>query len=550
MLNTLPDPRTSSTASVASRSDSIIESNTGDPTLNEEIAKLSEKLVNAINHQTNLDDTLQQTRHELDLANQTIAKLEAEAKAHENKITQGLLITKAAHDKREIKFAAELQAEKDLKGRAELDKKAMQAEVETLTSALFQEANTMVADARREKEAVDRKNDQLRNQLRDMEDLLQSQQEQLQDLKSVLERMTYDQADADSVTHSSNAPSSPMAPNDRMSRMFESAHHFSPNSSTMTADGVEAEQIEAVPNHPLHFAHLVQPVLRTDIQAYTDFASVIKSATAAATSPPHSRVASGSYGSMAPILNSVNGSNSQLNNSLTTPPIPGGFPTGPTSPRIGASPPPTLPSLRETKLFKRALAEDIEPTLRLDIAPGVSWMVRRAVINSMVDGTLVVEPMPAPPVKFRGPVNACSLCGENRIGDEYKRKHRFRLSEDRERRGFPLCDHCLGRLRSCGDLLSFLRMVAGGHWRAERDEDVRNGWEEYVKLREKMFWCRMAGGVVPTSAINATKTESGTPVRNSEEKKERTVDDDPFTKYSESKTPESVMHSVEVTASS
>lgn len=171
---------------------------------------------------------------------------------------------------------------------------------------------------------------------------------------------------------------------------------------------------------------------------------------------------------------------------------------------------PPLPLLRETKMFKRALVEDIEPTLRLDIAPGISWMVRRPVLNSLIDGSLVVEPMPPSPVKFRGPINQCALCGENRVGELYNRKHRFRISEDREKKPFPLCDLCLGRLRSCGDLLSFLRMVSNGHWKADSEDEVRSAWEEYVKLRERMFWHRISGGVIPANS-HAKEASNGLP---------------------------------------
>jgi hypothetical protein len=553
MLNTLPDPRTPSSASTMSRNDSIVDSNasvTGSAHWNEEIAKLSEKLVNAINHQTSLDDTLQATRHDLDVANQRIETLVKEAAEHDGKIKAGLLFTKQDYEKRETKFSAELQVEKEAKMKAESDKKAMQAEVETLTSALFQEANEMVADARREKEAADKKTEQLRNQLRDTEELLQSQQEQLQDLKAVLERMASEQGDADSITHSSNAPSSPVGPNgDRNSRMFESitpqGHQakFNPDSSTITAGETvdDSSMMEHSPMPPLHYAHLIQPVLRTDVQSYSEFITVIKAARAATGSPPPSRVASGSYGSFAPILNSALNSPNSNSATVTTPNIPGSFPNGSGSPRpYGAAspPPPSLPVLRETKLFKRALAEEIEPTLRLDIAPGVSWMVRRTVLNAMIDGSLVVEPMPPPPVKFRGPVNQCSLCGENRIGEEYKRRHRFRVSEDKEKKGYPLCDYCLGRFRSCGDLLSFLRMVAGGFWRAEKDEDLRGAWEEFVRLREKMFWCRIAGGVIPAGSHRTEGNGLGVISGRSSEDNKKAEKSDPFTKYGDETIPD------------
>jgi len=47
------------------------------PDLSEEVATLSTKLINAINHQTFLDDTLSATRHELEAAKERIRELEA-----------------------------------------------------------------------------------------------------------------------------------------------------------------------------------------------------------------------------------------------------------------------------------------------------------------------------------------------------------------------------------------------------------------------------------------------------------------------------------------
>jgi hypothetical protein len=472
LLHIHTDPRTPSSASTVSRNDSLVESS-HHPDLNDEVSKLNEKLIDAINHQASLDESLQQSRSELEAARLLISKLEENARQQRKKAEEN-----------EARVAKELASEKGLRSRAELDKKTMEQELETLTSALFTEANNMVADARREKEASDKKVEQLRSQLQDSEVLLQSHQDQLTDLKMVLEKITAEEDDNnESTTQSSSVPptSPTMTPHDKSYRGLDA-----------TAYGHnELGTIEVMPEHPLHFSHIIQPVLRTDIAAYTEFAALMKQATAA--SPPSSRVVSGSYSSLSVGGGAGTGSPSQIPS-----PAIGAFPSLTTniSPRTSTNIP-QAPVLRETKVFKRALIEDIEPTLRLDIAPGVSWMVRRPIVTSMIDGSLVVEPMPPSPLKGRGPVNQCSLCGENRVGEPYNRKHRFRISEDKESKRFPLCDLCLGRLRSCCELLSFLRMVIGGHWKADSDDEVKSAWEEYVKLRERMFWHRMAGGVVP-----------------------------------------------------
>lgn len=334
----------------------------------------------------------------------------------------------------------------------------------------------MVVAARKETEAAEKRNDQLKQQLADAELLQMSLQEQLQDLKLVMEKMS-ERDELDSATlPTTTAPSTPgVTPADRMNKLFEAAN-LTPN--TPGND-------DMTPEHPLHFHHLLHPVLRTDLPSFKDFEDMLKISTRSA---PSSRVSSGNYSSL-----NVLGLGSFSNNSTSSLPINGRPPSvGNSSPRESIS---TTPSLKDEKFYKRAVAEDIEPTLRLDIAPGLSWMARRTVLNSISAGSLVVEPSP-PPNKFRGPVFPCSLCGEARKGDKYDRKFRFKSSETDETK-HPLCDWCLGRLRATCDYIGFLRMIAAGHWRAETEQEKKNTWEESVRLRERMFWARIGGGVVP-----------------------------------------------------
>ena len=170
----------------------------------------------------------------------------------------------------------------------------------------------------------------------------------------------------------------------------------------------------------------------------------------------------------------------------------------------------TVPQLKDTTVYKRALAEDIEPTLRLDNAPGVGWMARRTVLNSMTSGTLVVEPMPSPMSKFRGPIFSCALCGENRKAEQYQRKLCFRTAETEDAQRYPLCEYCLGRVRMSCDYITFLRMIRDGHWRADTEEEIKAAWEESVRLRERMFWQRLAGGVLPAYMQNKDSLRSPT----------------------------------------
>ncbi|KAJ4983437.1 GDP GTP exchange factor sec2p [Stagonosporopsis vannaccii] len=476
-MNTIPDPRTPTPQPQMSRHNS----SDSHPDLSQEVSTLSTKLINAINHSTMLDDSLQQTRHELEAAKKRLEQLEAQVKDHEQKVAKGLLVEKVVYDKMERQMSTELQEERKRRAEAERLKRNTDSEVEQLTAALFEEANVMVAAARKETEASDKRGEQLKQQLSDAEVLQHSLQEQLQDLKGVVEKMSSHGGDDESnILATTTAPSTPgITPADKMTKLLE-ATHLTPNTP-----GSE----EFSPDHPLHFSHLIHPVLRCDLTAFDEFQAMLRTVPRSA---PTSRVSSGNYSSL-----NVLGLGSLTNSSTTSLPSSVKSPTnGNNSPRDAVASQP-LTNLKDEKFYKRALAEDIEPTLRLDIAPGLSWMARRTVVSSITAGSLVVEPNPTSTSRFRAPVLPCSLCGENRKEDKYGRKYRFKTADNEDSQRYPICDWCLGRVRATCDYIGFLRMIAAGHWRAETDEEKKNAWEESVRLRERMFWNRIGGGVVP-----------------------------------------------------
>ncbi|KAI4094717.1 MAG: hypothetical protein LQ344_002068 [Seirophora lacunosa] len=437
-MSTLPDPRGPLTFADSARSSSTSLQPSDH---SNEVTSLSNKLIRAINHQTDLDDNLVETRHELDEARQRVKQLEAAAAEHDALVASGDLIRRTEVERQKVDLMNNLAYEQKQRGAMEKDKRGMEQELEALTTALFEEANQMVAAARREREATDRRSDQLRAQLNETELLLATHQEQLAQLKIVMHQMSVDREESD-----------------------------------------------------LH------------LQAYDDFHAILS---LPRRSSPSSRVPSGSFGSLnvtnltnlatkdhqhAPNRFPSSGSTSSLSNSAS-------YASSPTTPSSTNSSicsrdnPLCAAALKETRFYKRALTEDIEPTLRLDTAPGLSWLVRRTVVNSMTEGNLVIEPMPAA-IKYN--IFACSLCGESRKGDEYARTHRFRTSENDNAQRYPLCSFCLNRMRASCDFLTFLRMLKDGLWKADDEEAEIQAYEESVRLRERMFWARIGGGVVPT----------------------------------------------------
>jgi hypothetical protein len=139
-MNTIPDPRAATPQPQLSRKPS---QDSQHPDLSQEVSMLSTKLINAINHSTMLDDSLQQTRHELETAREQLARLEAKVQEHEDKVSRGLLVEKVVYEKMEKQYGIELKEERDRRSAAEAAKRKTDAEVEALTAALFEEANVV-----------------------------------------------------------------------------------------------------------------------------------------------------------------------------------------------------------------------------------------------------------------------------------------------------------------------------------------------------------------------------------------------------------------------
>ncbi|KAI0385024.1 hypothetical protein F5Y04DRAFT_203808 [Hypomontagnella monticulosa] len=517
--STIPDPRTR----VVSHSD---DSN-HHPDLDQEVAALSTKLINAINHQTNLDDTLSATRHDLEASRERVRELEAQVARQQEMLSGDVWVKRKSVESEKSKLLARVVEEKRLRTEVEKDKKKIEQELETLTVSLFEEANKMVItakeEAKREQDMLHRKNEQLKAQLADTESLLKSQQEQLIELKLVMEQMTVERDD-----HSGTAPSSPgfskFDPRDDETQISEGGSHVA------AVDSMP-------PTYPTNLHHLIHPVLRTDLHSYDDFVSLIQTSKKASSS----RASSGSYSGLNPLLGlTSSGHASAPSNSSTASLSTVGTPSTNVSPQTPNTPASVLstgsgtasaplPPLKDTKFYKRVLAEDIEPTLRLDIAPGLSWLARRSVLNAMTEGTLVVEPVPtsSPFHSISKPqFYPCSLCGESRKDTPHLRNHRFRTSESDSAQRYPLCKYCLDRVRSTCDFLGFLRLVKDGHWRAEDADSERAAWEESVRLRDQMFWSRIGGGVVPAVSHGHSGSVAERSTRNSQDANMNSTDVD------------------------
>ena len=74
----------------------------------------------------------------------------------------------------------------------------------------------------------------------------------------------------------------------------------------------------------------------------------------------------------------------------------------------------------------------------------------------------------------------------------------MRVNEGETATKWPLCILCLEKVRGVGDLVGYVRMIRDGVVKCNEKDEELEAWDELIHLRERLFWARMAGGVVPT----------------------------------------------------
>lgn len=396
------------------------------------VAELSTRLLEVMEKNGALDTEIKTLRRELDACQE-------DKKAIQKQVDDGVLIDKSfVEEERRLREAAETEATR------------LRGETLDLTDNLFDEANKLVANAKRETAEIQKRNDQLQAQIVEKDTLLEAMQEQLVDLKKVLQ-------DVSEVRASEKASHRVSIQALRSSSGFNigSGSGVSSYSYTSVACGVgdgsasnsarssidnprrrsaqfnsataphNVENLDDMNNDSLFSP--IRPVQRYDLPHNQEFLQLIN-------------------GSIGKIANQNSGEKQE------------------NSPRFHFY---KNGSLKEFAFFKKALSDDIEPTLRLDIAPGISWLARRNVMSAIIDGTAIIEPIVsanergfyghrdnssstsvgsstvAAESRASGEINtdmrpvataaSCAFCGEDRGAEDeliYARLHNFKTNKD------------------------------------------------------------------------------------------------------------------------
>lgn len=285
---------------------------------------------------------------------------------------------------------------------ADLARTTLETEIDNLTSTLFTEANRMVAVERiaraRAEEKMSRVEDstgdmagvleELQGTLREKVELLDERDKELEELKTRLEEIAlktilpvqagdplYSDGDIVTAAVSTSHLNSPLL------AAFSSHHLALAESPQLSTSTLPYQEFIAFITYlrALRLSILARPPVETPglMQSYTA-ATGNRSLSFGITSssPASTREAEINGPTLAPAQ-------------IMSPYLP-------------------LSSHLSQPFLKRCVEEDSEPSLRLDLAPGLGFISRRQVSTAVIDGTILIEPA------FGGsvlPSTTCCLCG-------------------------------------------------------------------------------------------------------------------------------------------
>ncbi|SCU95782.1 LAFA_0G02278g1_1 [Lachancea sp. 'fantastica'] len=394
-----------------------------------QVSSLSTQLIESIDKQSLLEEQLLAARKVINGQKASLEALE-DLKAQLSQTRNELKAEKAQN----AKNRGLLRTAEEEKGSAQAEADRLNKEVEELTASLFDEANSMVADARRETHNFKVKNDKLSEQLQEKDTLLETLKIQLKNLKGVLYNLEQEQCAAQASNRNSVVANE------------SGALSSGPLEKTMNALTGTLPTSDTVVFSPYLKS------LRYDLGLYNEFLKFV---------------------TVLPECSSIKDTTSR------------------------------------SKLLRRLVNDEIQPMLRLDNASGVGWYVRRNLMNLMMEGMVIIEPVsginetyrlghgsnsavnspqlpkseksreshlynyPAdsPPVAIQDP---CAFCSESRNDIlEHGRLYLLKTLQKNEdgsitpNAQFPLCHYCLLKIRQTCEIFAFLRLLKSGAWHLE-----------------------------------------------------------------------------------
>lgn len=415
--------------SIAPKADSDLHSRIAE--LGDQLTQLNLKLVRSFERISNLEDELHESHaknEKLAARNQT---LELESAQHEEALKGGLLVERANVQSELQRLTQRVIQESERRSKSEASLSSINQELDDLSASLFSEANRLVATEKLQRIKAERKVAQVEEAMKRVEEVIEARRDQSNQLRLSLEtaererdqyrieseflRNQLNQHLSDSSTRSSNPTSS----QDSLTKSLSIGSIESPLPSHLIPSSRDTVYSQSNPCSPMPLHHSLalnllpvpQLKLSQGILPYTEFFEFIhylrRTREDALTRPTQPSSLTDSYYSAAVAMSSiaiVGNPSLQLTSPSTK------EQTLAQTPKELLSPLLPLSQHLSQPFVKRCLDEDSEPTLRLDIAPGLNFISRRAILTALLEGNLVIEPVWSESDQV-SEFEKCTLCG-------------------------------------------------------------------------------------------------------------------------------------------
>ncbi|KAI5476946.1 GDP/GTP exchange factor Sec2p [Pseudohyphozyma bogoriensis] len=381
--------------------------------LTSQVTSLNSKLVSSYTRTGDLEDDLHDRIQQGTKLSARVKELEQDKVKWEKEIEKGGWVERNHVQSEMQRLMYKVMEETKSRETAVQAHDKLETEIENLTSSLFSEANKMVAVERFARARAEEKMTSLEESNADMTGLFEELQDGLREKVELLEAKEAEVAtlrrrlaeagledDGDGEpkekSHDGGEEGAVFSDGKTITKDLAPNSFVTPTRPTLSRQGSRSFlQTRAVP-----------PQLITSVLPYNEFVSFVTylrqlRVTVLARPPPEQH----SYQYQTPYHPA--GSRS----------FGGGVPT-PSNIGVVAPPVATPAQLLSTHLplsshlsqpfMRRCVEEDSDPSLRLDIAPGLGFLSRRTVGTAILDGTLLIEPV------FSGstlPSATCALCG-------------------------------------------------------------------------------------------------------------------------------------------
>lgn len=383
-----------------------------------QVSSLSTQLIESIDKQSQLEEQLLN-------AKKIISNQQTIVDSY-NELRSELKAVKEAYqrDKQEYETKRKTYIE------AEEKVESLNREIEDLTSSLFDEANNMVVDARKEKNAVEILNQKLKEQLKEKDLLFETLSIQLKNLKNVIYKLENE--------HNINSSKRTSVSESAMSSTL-SIDKLPTNNGSM----YDFSQIQSV----LFSPHLQS--LRYDVPLYTEYLKFL------AALPNVENIQQ---------TTSVSKLLKRLINYEITPVLRLDKASG-----IGWLLKRNLIGLMMDGLVSIEPISGINETYR---TANFSPIINSNSINVEKDNHLFSRPTNSPPVAMLDP---CAFCSEDRNDIlEHGRLYVLKTLQKLENgqievtNQFPICHYCLLKFRQVCEIFAFLRSLKTGVWNLEK----------------------------------------------------------------------------------